>query len=356
MKLLVTGAGGFLGRHVVSSAVQRGHAVRAMVRPASRNTLESWQRHPQVEIVHGDLRSAHGVHKMLKGVDGVIHLAASMAGGFYEQFGGTVIATENLLNAMQKTDIGRLVVISSFSVYEYLKRWEWSKIDESSPLVVDPSTRDEYCQTKLMQEQIVLEYAKDHDWRCVVLRPGVIFGRDNLWTARLGIQLNDHWWIRTGTFAPLPLTYVENCAEAVVLSAEYKGPQHQLVLNVVDNETPSQRAYLKELQNRMTPPPHIIPVPWTVMRILARLAWLTNSVCFKGTAKVPGLFVPSRLHARCKPLQYTNKKIRSSLGWEPQYSWQEGIQRSLDKADGTELPLPETIESTSKAEYLGKQT
>ncbi len=342
MKLLITGAGGFLGRYVVSSAVQRGHAVRVMVRPASRNILESWQLHPQVEIVHGDLRSSHGITEMLEGVDGVVHLAASKAGDYYEQFGGTVIATENLLDAMQKTGIGRLVVISSFSVYEYLKRWEWSKIDESSPLAVDPSTRDEYCQTKLMQEQIVLECVKDNDWRCVVLRPGVIYGRDNLWTARLGIQVNDRWWIRTGMLAPLPLTYVENCAEAVVLSAEYNGPQHQLVLNVVDNETPSQRAYLNELQSRMTLPPRIMPIPWTVMRLLARLAWLTNRFCFKGTAKVPGLFVPSRLHARCKPLQYTNKKIHSSLGWEPQYSWQEGIRRSLDKEDMLRTDLKKT--------------
>ncbi len=333
MKLLITGAGGFLGRYVVDAALQGGHEVHAMVRPASHSIPDSWQGHSKITIVRADLRSAHGIAELLEGIDGVIHLAASKSGDLYEQFGGTVITTENLLNAMPEAGIDRLVVISSFSVYEYQQRWAWSKHDETSPLAIDPLMRDEYCQTKLIQEQLVLERAKAHDWQCVVLRPGVIYGRDNLWTARLGMQINKRWWMRTGTFASLPLSYVENCAEAVVRAAEYNGNPRQLILNVVDGKTPSQRAYLKVLQNKMTPRPHIIPIPWTVMRLLARLAWLTNRIFFNGTAKVPGLFVPSRLHARCKPLRYTNKKIVSTLGWKPRYSWQEGINRSLQNAD-----------------------
>jgi nucleoside-diphosphate-sugar epimerase len=340
MTWLVTGTGGFLGRYVVAEAVRRGYAVRAMVRPATRSVPDWWEAHPHVEIVRADLRSKNGLGGLLEGVDGVIHLAASKAGDLYEQFGGTVIATENLLEAMVAAGTGRLVVTSSFSVYEYLRRRAGSTLDETSPLATDPYVRDEYCQTKLVQERIVLECAEAHDWRCVILRPGVIYGRDNLWTARLGMQVNDHWWIRTGASAPLPLSYVENCAEALTLAAGYEGPQRRVVLNVVDNETPSQRDYLEALAARVTPPPRIVPVPWVVMRLLARLAWLTNLVCFKGTANIPGLFVPSRLHARCKPLRYPNAKIRAVLGWAPRFSWQEGIERSLAAADSADAPIP----------------
>jgi 2-alkyl-3-oxoalkanoate reductase len=338
MKLLVTGAGGFLGRYVVTAAVRRGHIARAMLRPASRSIPASWQSHPQIEIMRGDLRSVRGIEDLLADIDGVIHLAAAKTGDLYEQFGGTVLATENLLKAMTGASVDRMVITGSFSVYEYLQRRAWSRLDESSPLAADSFARDEYCQTKLAQERLVLERAASNGLRCVVLRPGVIYGRENLWTVRLGIQINDRWWLRTGAFAPLPLTYVENCAEAIVLAAEYDGPQRNLVLNVVDDQTPSQREYLKELQARMALRPRIIPVPWTVMRLLARSAWLTNCLFFKGTAKVPGLFVPSRLHARCKPLRYTNKAIVSILGWKPRYSWQEGIARSLADTDAADLP------------------
>ena len=58
----------------------------------------------------------------------------------------------------------------------------------------------------------------------MILRPGVIYGRDNLWTARLGIGgQGKRLWLRTGAWARLPLTYVENCADAIVTAAERAG-------------------------------------------------------------------------------------------------------------------------------------
>lgn len=349
MKVLVTGAGGFLGRYVVKAAVSSGHDVRALLRPASRHVPAAWQEHPQIEIVRGDLRSPKSIPPILEGVDGVIHLAAAKTGDLYEQFSGTVIATENLLDAMAQTPVDSLVVTSSFSVYEYLKRRQNSRIDETSPLAADRFVRDEYCQTKMEQERIVLEKAEEKNWRCVVLRPGVIYGRDNLWTARLGMQASDRWWIRIGASAALPLTYVENCAEAIVLAAEYEGHERRVVLNVVDNHLPTQKAYLDALQKEMTPCPRMVPIPWWFMRSMARLAWLTNRLFFKGTAKVPGLFVPSRLHARCKPMTYTNEKIVSLLGWTPRFSWQEGIKRSFGETDPADLPPAEPVESSPAA-------
>lgn len=338
MKLLVTGASGFLGRYVVAAAVRRGHRVRAVVRPAG-SVPATWQGDARVETVRGDLRSSEGLDEMVAGVDSVLHLAAAKAGDLYEQFGGTVLATENLLAAMVDAGVDRLILISSFSVYEYLDRRDGDLLDESSPLATDPFVRDEYCQTKLMQERIVRECAQAHDWRCVVLRPGVIYGRDNLWTARIGVQAGARWWIATGRGAPLPLSYVENCAEAVVMAAEYEGPERRLVLNVVDDETPTQKAYVAGLKAHMRPAPWVVPVPWPVMRALAGLAWLTNRWLFNGMAKVPGLFVPARLHARCKPLRYDNRKIVVTLGWRPRFSWQEGIARALGDMPLTDLPV-----------------
>ncbi len=340
MKLLVTGASGFLGQSVVSAAASRGHEVRALVRPASVNVPPAWRHHHRIEVLRKDLRSPRELSGMLEGVDGVIHLAATKGGDLYDQFGGTVIATENLLAAMREAGVPRIVVTSSFAIYEYLHRWSWGCLDEDSPLVCNPESRDEYCQTKLLQEQLVRAAAKENGWRCAVLRPGVIFGRDNLWNGRVGMQIAPRWWVRTGTFAPLPLTYVENCAEAIVKAAEFEGEQREIVLNVVDDETPSQRAYLNELRRHMPKRPRIIPIPWTAMRALARTASLVNSVFFRGTAKVPGLFVPARLHARCKPMRYPNTRIKETLGWEPRYTWREGIVRAMADTAGGESAHP----------------
>lgn len=329
MRLFLTGASGFLGTHVVASALERGHSVRALVRPASSSTHLPLPRHHRLETVAGDLRSPSALPQLLEDVDSVVHLAACKAGDFYTQFEGTVVGTENLLAAMVQVGISRLVLISSFSVYEYLTRRSWSRLDEDSPLALRPLHRDDYCQTKLLQEQIASGFAKEQGWRYVVLRPGVLFGAHNLWTARIGIQVTDRWWVRTGALAPLPLTYVENCAEAITLAAEYDGPDRKLILNVVDDETPSQRKYMNVLKRSSAQRVRLIPLPWTLLRVLACLASLANGVFFSGTAKLPGLLIPERLHARCKPLRFSNHRLSSLLGWKPRYSFREALRRSL---------------------------
>ncbi|MBI9099196.1 MAG: NAD-dependent epimerase/dehydratase family protein [Spirochaetaceae bacterium] len=350
MKLLITGAGGFLGQYVVSEAVRRSHDVKVLLRPATKTIPKSWEEHPKIEIVKADLRSSKGLVEIVSGVDCVIHLAASKAGDLYEQLGGTVIATENLLNAMTEAGINRITMTSSFSVYEYLKRLTWSSIDESSPLAINRLDRDEYCQTKLLQEQITTNYAEKKGWQCTILRPGVIFGRDNLWTARLGMQAGSRLWISTGLFAKLPLTYVENCAEAIVMASEQTGSEKITILNIVDGKSPTQLSYMRELRKNMSSKPLILPVLWIFMRFLARLAWLVNLFFFKGTAKIPGLFVPSRIHARSKPLFYKNKKIVTQLNWKPRFSWKEGIQRAVSDDELTLIPNQMEKETLASAE------
>ena len=344
MKILITGATGFIGRSVVAAAVRCDHSVRALVRPASKTVPPSWIDHSQVEVVCGDLRARRGIGAFVAGVDVVIHLAATKEGDLYEQVAGTVIATENLLDAMDDEGVRRLVVTSSFSVYEYLHRWGWSVLDESSPLADDPRVRDEYCQTKLVQERMIRDWcdgSPDGLQRTVViLRPGAVFGRENLWTGRIGTLLGDGWCIRTGAMARIPLSYVENCADAIVAGAEHRGPDRLAVLNIVDDAPPSQRTYLNALRKHGAGPMRVIPVPWIVVRLLARLAWLTNAILFRGTAKVPGLFVPARLHARCKPLRYTNAKAATVLGWRPRFSWREGLERACSNEDLVSLPDP----------------
>lgn len=346
MKMLVTGAGGFLGRYVVAAAVNRGHQVRAMVRVVSQSVPREWAAHPRVEVMQGDLRARGSFDTLVDGVDVVIHLAAVKSGDLYDQFSGTVVATENLLDAMGRFGVERLVLTSSFSVYEYLARRGWSLLDEESPLARDPAERDEYCQTKIEQERLVRDYVGRHNCRCTILRPGVIYGRDNLWTARLGCPLSERLWIRIGSLARLPLTYVENCAAAIVLAGECDPVSGVRILNVVDDQLPTQRAYMNELRQRMNSRPRVVPLPWTIIRGVARLVWLFNQVAFGGTAKIPGLLVPARLHARCKPMMFTNEKLQRALGWTPMYPWKEGLARALGNEDLLKLvpaviPAPE---------------
>lgn len=337
MKLLITGATGFLGRFTVAAALRNGHEVRALVRPATDWSSIPWSASPRVEPVFGDLRQPRGLADALQGVDAVIHLAATKEGDIYAQLAGTVVGTENLLRAMDDAGVSRLVVTSTFAVYDYLHQSMWSRIDETTPLEAKPEARDEYAQSKLIQEEIVQAWGRaddDHASRGVtILRPGVVYGPDNWWTARLGAILSDRTWVRTGSWATLPLTYVENCADAIVAAAEQIEAGSSAIYNVVDDETPTQWTYLRQVRKRMDRPVRVLPVCWTVMRMLARSAWLTNRLVFRDRARVPGLLSPARLHARCKPFRYSNQRLKAGLGWNPRYRLCEALDRCFASDD-----------------------
>ncbi len=350
MKLLITGASGFLGRHLVAQAVMRGHDVRAQVRPVSDIKSLGWENHPRVEIVRADLRSRAGLDDLVRGVDAVISNAACKAGDFYTQFAGTVITTENLLQAMANTDVKRLVAVSTFSVYGFLKMSDRELLDEESPLDTDPIDRDEYAQTKLVQEQLARGFAKEHQGKVTVVRPGVVYGKDNLWTARIGMELGANRCLVVGGRSILPITYVENCAQAIVFAAEKEQAVGQ-TYNIIDDDLPTHRQYLRALNQHRKPRMKSLPMPWLVMRFLAAIALGVNKLFLGRQAKIPSILRPAALHARCKPSTYTNKLIKDSLGWSPHFALDEAITRSVADTDPATLtPEPATEQTTADHE------
>lgn len=337
MKLYVTGATGFVGSAVVAAATACGHDVTAVVRPGSSATLEPTpSQEPgtqtgSIDAVRVDLRSRQGLAESLSSADAVIHLAAAKEGDFYTQFAGTVVATENLLAAMAEAEVTNLVAISTFSVYEYLETAPGTLITEDSPLDTTPALRDEYAQTKLIQEDLYRRFGSSPGNNHVIIRPGMIYGRDNLWHALLGAELGP-LFLRIGTKATLPLTYVENCAEAMVLAAERLIEPDSIVdgeiINIVDDNLPTQQAYA-DLVSTVIEPPRSVPVPWPLIRTAAGVVKKSNERLLGGRAKFPGIAVPDRLHARFKPLRYTNEKAKRLLGWTPRYRLDEAVARSV---------------------------
>ncbi len=345
-RLYVTGATGFVGSAVVRSAVAAGHEVVAVVRPASRAD----EFGPDVTPARVDLRTAAGLAESLDGVDTVIHLAAAKSGDYATQFAGTVVATENLLEAMKQAGVRQLVGISTFSVYDYRGTPSGTVVDETSPIDQAPDRRDEYARTKLVQEELYRAFAeRSDDNRTVILRPGMIYGPNNLWHALLGTEFGPRY-LRIGSRATLPMIYVENCAEAIVAAAQRLGDPgsglNREVINLVDDDLPSQADYAEAVATR-TETPRSITVPWSLVRLGTGTLDAANRKLLDGRAKFPGIAVADRVHARFKPLRYTNAKAKELLGWTPRFGLTEAIERSIaveqtqtNGADGLANPNP----------------
>jgi 2-alkyl-3-oxoalkanoate reductase len=332
MKLLITGASGFLGQYVVAEALRRGHKVRAVVRPSTNEMLLAWHNHSNLELVRVDLRRKDDIIDALLGVDAVIHLAAAKLGDFYTRFAGTVIATENLLDAMIEANVMRLIDISTFSVYDYSRTSTGTTITEDTLVECDPFERDEYAQTKLLQEELVRGFEQYQAAQVTVVRPGLVYGRGELWSTLLGGQLTNNLWLRIGAYAIIPLTYVENCADAIICAAE-RSEAIGKTINIVDDNLPTQRAYVKKLQSRNYPLPRMIHVNWTLMRALAWTMWIYNKKFLKGQAKLPGIFNPIILDARFKHFRFSNQNAKQILNWKPKYSLDAALDRSCDNKE-----------------------
>jgi nucleoside-diphosphate-sugar epimerase len=321
VRALVTGANGFLGRHVVAALLARGHSVRALVRPAAH--LEELEWPASVEVFRADLRSTPDLEPAFDGVDVLVHLAAAVAGGEDVPFGTTVGGTERLLLAMTRTSCKRLLLASSFSVYD------WSAIrrtlDEASPLepVPDLYERDGYSIAKSLQEATSRRFAEQGGWDLTVLRPGFIWGRDHGYLAALGLRVG-RLHLVIGPRSHLPLTHVENCADLFALAAGDARARGE-TFNVVDGEGQRIWTYLGSYLRGMGERGIRIPIPYLLAYSIVRLAFAT---VFKGRKNLPHVLVPCRFEARLKPLRYTNRRVRELLGWQPPLDFAECLSRT----------------------------
>jgi UDP-glucose 4-epimerase len=323
VRALVTGANGFLGRHVVDALRSRGHEVRAMVRPAARIEDLGWP--PSVGVVRADLRVARDLESCFEGIDVLVHLAAAVTGGEDLQFAATVGGTERLLEAMARTSCRRVVLASSFAVYD------WSAIrstlDESSPLepVPDLYERDGYAISKSWQERVARRFSERHGWDLTVLRPGFIWGRDHGYLAALGQRIG-RFHVVIGPRSRIPLTHVENCADLFAVAATDPRARGR-TFNVVDGDGERIWTYLGEYCRGTGDGGVRIPIPYRMAYGVVRLAYAT---ILRRNPKLPGLLVPCQLESRMKPLRYTNRRAREVLGWTPPLDLRACLERTYE--------------------------
>ena len=309
MKVLVTGAGGFLGSRVVTHLLDRGHAVRAMIRPASSTTPEAWRG--RAEIIRADLRAAPAMESYFDGVDAVVHLAATVRGSAEAQFVGSAVCTEKLLEGMRRAGATRHVVLAgSCSVYDWTAAS--GTLTEDSPLESRPYERDGYAVAKIWQERVARRMAEENNWTLSILRPGLIYGPGAVPAGGAGIKFGRIFLV-VAPFARLRLTHVENCAAAFADAAEKKATG---VFNIVDDEQVSAWRYAGRLAER-TDHAFRVPFPYSAGLAVAYLAKLTSRILFPPAGgKLPGILIPRHYRARFKPFRYDTRNARNVLGWK----------------------------------------
>lgn len=327
--VLVTGANGFLGVAVVERLLARGATgIRCLVRAGSdRRRLDAvLARHPgaDVEIANGSLSSTEAAAKLIEGAPLVLHLAAALKGPPADMFLGTVVATKHLLEAIAASaHKPKVVLISSFGVYGLADAPKGHLLDETTPVEPHPERRDHYSHVKRRQEQLFFDYGARHGLRFCVLRPGVIYGPGGgAFSSRVGIALPGMFLFLGGKNL-LPLSYVDNCADAICIAAErarYDGD----VYNILDDDLITCDEYLRRYQAEVGPI-RVVRSPYFATMLLSRaVEWYYRY----SRGQLPAIFTPYKTRTMWKGNRFSNAKLHT-LGFSPIVSTEEGLRRTF---------------------------
>jgi nucleoside-diphosphate-sugar epimerase len=324
VKVLVTGAAGFLGRYVVAELVRRGHHPRALIRPASDARRLPWDG--DVEVVRGDLRAPATLVDVADGAEAVLHLATPVSGDAEAGFTTAVTGTEHLISALEGSAVQRIVLASSVTVYD------WSAlrgtVTEDSPLVDDPWARGGYTVAKVWQERVAERGAAALGRPLTILRPGFIWGPGRPLPAGIGPSLGSLHLVVSGRHR-LPATHVENCAHCFVTALEHECARGR-VYNVVDGHGISPWHFMSAYL-RATGRGRRVAVPYAAVRGSALLARATSRRLFEHGGRLPSILDPPRSEARFKPVQWTSERLECELGWRPPLTFEEAVRRTYGK-------------------------
>ena len=350
--IIITGASGYLGQKIVLNAHQRGHKTKAVIRPGRDISNMAWVGLDNIEVVEIDLASdiaGTSIAKMMSSQDSkktsVIHASAVMMGDDSVHNIQTIRPTELIVQSMIDTGLKRLVLVSSMSVYGYSAQPVDSQLDETTPIEIYQDQRDSYCRAKIAQESIGVKAAQNQGLVVTALRPGAIIGPGRLLTSRLGIT-KGKFALQLGRDARLPISFVDHCAEAIVLAAEkssiindvYSKPNKTAndgafeAINVFEDELPTQQQYISLLKKHTDIwPAFSFTLPWSLIKKITSGIGLVTTFKPSLLKILPGVLKEASIHARIKPLRYNNSRLHDRLDWSSTFSYEEIIKLSKMK-------------------------
>jgi len=306
MKLLITGAGGFIGSHLAEQCVIEGFKIRALLRYNSRSTfgwLENSIYRKEIEIIFGDIRDFDSVVRAMEGCQGVFHLAA-LIGIPYSYLSPlayirtNVEGTYNVLEAARIMHLENILVTSTSETYGTA---QYIPIDERHPII----GQSPYSASKIAADQLALSYHKAFDLPVKIVRPFNTFGPRQ--SARAVIPtiitqiINRPDEVRLGNLEPSrDLTYVRDTVQGFLEIWKSKTLYGEII-NIGMNEEIS----VSDLAGK-----------------IAKLLKKEIRILLDSNRVRPAQSEVDRL--RCD-----NTKIISHTNWRPQYNLERGLKETI---------------------------
>jgi nucleoside-diphosphate-sugar epimerase len=320
MKVLVTGATGFLGAATAARLRAEGLRVRALVRSADGCTEAD-------ERCVGDLRDAASLARAVDGVDCVVHAGARVStSGTWEEFEAVnVRATDALIQQAVAAGVRRIVHVSSLSVYAV--PGDDATVTEDSPYDDGADERGFYARSKLAADRVATN-AMRAGAPLTIVRPGLLYGPGRMPPlARRVVALGPLRVLFASPGYLLPLAYIDNVADAIVLAVRSPAAAGRAytIVDVHARQADYARLYREIGAQRWLP----VYAPRPVLRLAASAA--------EGLARIIGRRAPITRHQVDRTLRsatFTTQRAHDELGWSPRVPLDEALRRTFAARGG----------------------
>jgi nucleoside-diphosphate-sugar epimerase len=307
MKVLVTGASGFIGKYLCQSLLVQSIEIVTVTRTKAN-------ANKNITIINKELNKDTDWNDTLKGIDLVIHLAGRAhvmkdeASDPYKAYAEINIeATKHLAEQAALNGVMRFIFLSSVKVNgESTNKSAFKESDQPKP-------EDDYGKTKYEAEKVLSKIAQETGMEVVVIRPPLVYGKDVKANFKNLIKLSQ-------SGLPMPFgaihnkrsfIYIENLIDFIMVCIDHPQAANQTFL-VSDDDDVSTTQLIKSIAKASSKKSTLIPIP---------LSWLT--LVFKLIGK------ESLSNRLCGNLQVDISKAKTLLGWKPPVSFKDGITRTV---------------------------
>jgi nucleoside-diphosphate-sugar epimerase len=319
MKVLVTGATGFIGRHLVERLITAGEHVKALVRPAAH---AAWLDALGVEVVRGDIGDADAVARAADKCGVVFHLAATTeSSGLLSRLDvevANIQGAENVTRAALRANIERLVFCSSVAVYGRIARHRL--IDENTE--TDPDSP--YGESKVLGEQVVLSARQCHGLPVVVARISTVWGPGTIsWLGLFQSIAAEHFRLIGKGTNYHHIADVSDVVEGLLLCGAVKGVEGR-TYNLAGSESVQLKRLVEMIGEEVGTtrfPAYLPAAPLHVYRVLDRMA-----VSLIGR-KLPRA---DRLALFLGDRTFDISRARQELGYAPRIGTKDTIHRMAE--------------------------